>query len=263
MDTTLDDIAFLADSANRVAVFEMLLEEPRTRNGIRDRVDASRVTVARILRELEERGWIEGSGRTHEVRPAGEWVCEEFTCLRGELEAEHRLREPLQWLPTEVLTFDVRCLRDAEVIPVEECNSTAIVRRIVEFHRSGDRIRGVARESAPEAIENQWELTVHGETRVDMVIAPDIVDAIRDHPPSARRFREMLDQENARYSVYEEIPVSIGVVDGAVGINFTDEHGTPKGRLKTESETVHAWAVDLSETCRERARPIDPDAIPV
>jgi len=262
MKGTLDDIAFLANSENRVTVLECLVDVSRSRDELRDRVDASRVTIARILRELEDRTWIEHAGQTYEVTPLGEWVYDEFTRLVDELEAERRLREPLQWVPTDVLAFDIQCLRDAEIILVEGCDSTALIRRTIEFHRSGDRIRGVARDSAPEAIANQWELTVHGETEVDLVITPEIVDAIREHRPSAWRFREMLTQDNARYSVYEDIPVSVGIVDGAVGINLTDEDGTLKGGLKTDNDTVHAWAVDLFETYRDRARPIEPETIP-
>jgi len=263
METALDDVAFLANSENRVAVLEIIVEESRDRDELRDQVDASRVTIARILRELEAREWITRSGHKYTVTPSGEWVYDEFIRLIGEMEAENRLREAVQWLPADLLTFDIRSLRDAELILVDETDATVLVRRIVEFHRSGDHIRGIARESAPAFIENQWELTVQGDTHVELVITPDIVETIRDHQPTARRFREMLNQANANYFVYEDIPISVGIVNGAVGINLTDEQGTLKGRLKTDNEAVHAWAVDLFEICQEQARPVDPDAIMV
>ncbi len=262
MDTALDDIAFLANSENRVAVFELLVEARRTRGEVREQVDASRVTIARILEELEARDWITRSGREYTVTPLGEWVYEEFTRLVDEMEAERRLRTPVQWLPADVVSFDPRRLRDAEIILPDESDATVLIRRIVEFHRSGEHLRGVARAAAPVFVENQWELTVDGDTRVELVVTPGALDVIRDHPPTARKFCEMLEGENAHYSVYEDIPISVGIVDGAVGINLTDEHGVLKGGLVTDDETVHAWAVDLFETCRDAARPVDPDAIP-
>ncbi|WP_433634065.1 helix-turn-helix transcriptional regulator [Halomicrococcus sp. NG-SE-24] len=261
METALDEIAFLANSENRVAVFETLVEAPRNRDEVRDRVDASRVTIARILRELEERNWIEQSGRAYEVTPLGEWMYDEFNSLVDEMEAEQQLREALQWFPSDLLTFDVQCLRDAEIILHDASDATALIRRIVKFHRSGDRIRGIARSAAPVFIENLWEVTVHGDAQAELVLIPEALDVIRTHPPSARQFREMLAEENAHYSVYEGIPISVGIVNGAVGINLTDEEGTLKGGLKTENETVHAWAVDLFKTCREEARPVDSDTI--
>lgn len=260
-ETVFDDIAFLANSENRLAVFETLVAGPQRRHDVRNQVDASRVTIARILRELEKRNWIEHSGQEYTVTPLGDWVYDEFTGFVEEMKAEHRLRDPLQWLPTDLVTFDVECLRDAEIILLDGSDPTALVRRIVEFHRSGERVRGVARGAAPVFIENQWELTVHGDTRVELVLTPEALDVIRSHARSAQQFREMLDEENAHYSVFEDVPISVGIVDGTVGINLTDEQGVLKGGLVTDDETVHAWAVDLFETCRENAKPVEPDAI--
>ncbi|MDS0476865.1 transcriptional regulator FilR1 domain-containing protein [Natrinema sp. 1APR25-10V2] len=244
-----------------MAVFEAVAEAPWSRHELRGEVDASRVTIARILREFEDRNWIEYSGQTYSVTPLGEWVCDKFTHLVDEMEAEHRLRKPLQWLPADVVTFDIQCLRDAEIILLDESDATALIRRIVEFHRSGDWVRGVARVAAPVFVENQWELTIHGETRVEIVVTPEALDTVRNHPPSAQRFREMLDAENACYSVHEDIPISVGIVDGTVGINLTDDQGVLKGGLVTDDESIHSWAVELFETYREKSRPVTPDVI--
>jgi predicted transcriptional regulator len=179
------------------------------------------------------------------------------------MEAAQRLRDPYQWIPDDLMPFDIRRLRDAELILLDGTDPTALVRRIVEFHRSGERVRGLARGAAPTFIENQWELTVHGDTRVELVVTPEAVDVVRNHQPTAQKFREMLNTTNARYSVYEEIPISVGIVNGTVGINLTDEQGVLKGGMVTDDEAVHAWAVDLFETCQEQARPVNPDAITV
>ncbi len=261
MNDPLEDIAFLANSENRVAVFESLVEETQGRDELRHQVDASRVTVARVLRELEARNWIEHADGEYAVTPVGEWVYDEFVHLVDEMEAERRLREAMQWFPFDLLTFDVRCLRDAEVILLDGSDATALIRRTVKFHRSGERVRGVARGVAPVFIDNQWELTVHGDTQVELVLTPETLDVIQAHPRSAQQFQEMLDEENARYSVCEDIPISIGIVDGTVGINLTDEQGVLKGGLVTDAEAVYRWAVDLFETCRDKSRPVNPEEI--
>ena len=261
MNTALDDIAFLANSENRVTVLRMLVEAPQSHDEIRDRIGASRVTTARILRELEERNWITRAGQEYAMTPTGEWVCDEFTLLMDEMEAERRLRKPLQWLPFDLLTFDVQRLRDAELVVLEESDATAIIRRILELRRSADRIRGVTRMVAPEFIENDWESTVHGGTHLEQVITPEVLDTIRNHPTSAQQLREMLDEVAVHVSVSEYVPISVGIYDGAVGIDLTDEQGVVKGGLVVEDETVHEWAVDLFETCRDEARPVDPDEI--
>lgn len=261
MEAVLEDIAFLANSTNRVAVCRLLAEDPKTRDDLIAHLDASRITITRILRELHDRGWITPTGNEYTMTARGTWVLDAFTDLADEIAAEQRLRQPLQWLPPDVLTFDIRCLRDAELIRVDESDPTAIIRRIVEFHQSGDRIRGLARGAAPVLIENQWELTIHGTTHLELVLTPAALDPIRTHPPSRRRLADMLDAPNAQYYTHEDIPLSVGIVNGAVGINLTDNDGVLKGGLITDHATVHEWAVDLFERYRDHAQPIDPDTL--
>lgn len=261
MTTALDDVAFLANSENRVAVLETLVEAPTSHDEIRDRIGASRVTTARILREFEEREWITRSGQTCAITPTGEWVCDQFTRLLDEIAAERRLREPLRWLPPDLLPFDVRCLRDAEIVVLEESDATAIIRRTLEFRRSSDRIRGVTRMVAPVFIETDWESTVHGDTHLEQVITPDVLDAIRNHPASATQVRDMLAETDVHVFVSEDIPISVGIYDGAVGMDLTDEEGVVKAGLVSEDETVREWAVDLFERCRDEAGPVDPDEL--
>jgi predicted transcriptional regulator len=110
-------------------------------------------------------------------------------------------------------------------------------------------------------VENQWELTVQGDTRLELVMTPEALDVIREHPRTVQQSREMLREGNVRLFVHEGIPVSLGIVNGAVGINLTDEEGVLKAGLISEDEVVHAWAVDLFERCRAEARPVDPDVI--
>jgi len=261
MDAALDEIAFLANSENRVAVLRLLVAEPLNHDEIRDRIGASRVTTARILREMEERDWVARSGQECAITPTGEWVCGAFTRLVDEVEAERRLREPLQWLPPDLLTFDVKRLRDAEIVVLEESDATAIIRRILEIRRESDRIRGLTRTVAPVFIETDWESTVHGDTQLDMVVTPDVLDTVRSHPTAAEQLREMLEEPDVHVSVYEDVPISVGIYDGEVGIDLTDEQGVVKAGLVTENEAVREWAVDLFETCRDEARSVAPDEL--
>lgn len=261
MNTALDDIAFLANSENRVAVFETLVETPQSRDEIRDHVDASRVTIARILRELEARNWIENSGQEYTVTPLGNWIYNEFTHLVGEVEAEHRLRQALQWVPSDLLTFDVQCLRDAETVLLEGSDPTAVVRRFVELHHDSERVFGCTCCIAPPLIEKHWELTVNGDTLVEQVLTPKALDTVLNYPTAEQQLHEMLDETNAHYFIGEDIPISAGIVDGTVAINLTDEEKVQKGVLVTEHETVHTWAVDLFETYRDKARPVETDTL--
>jgi len=261
MSTALDDVAFLANSENRVAALRLLVERPRSHDEIREEIGASRVTTARILREFEAREWIARSGQDCTITDTGAWVGEAFEDLLEEMAAERRLREPLQWMPVEDLPFDVRRLRDAELVVREESDATAVFRRIIEFRRSGDRVRGLARMVAPVFIENDWEATVQGDTSLEMVVTPDVLEVIRTHPTSARQLREMLEQSNVHVGVTPDVPLSLTIVDGAVGVDGTDDEGVVKGGFVSEDDVVYGWAVDQFESARADATPVSPEDV--
>lgn len=261
MDTPLDELAYLANSSTRIDVLDCLGDAPCTRHDLEKHTDSARRTLGRTLRELENRRWIIRRGHEYQLTPLGEWVGDEFTDLVAEMGAERRLREVVRWLPTEVVTFDIRCLRDAEVILLDGTDMTKLERRIVEFHRSGEWIRGFARGVYREAVKNHWELALHEDTQIDHVITPEVVDAIQTDSRSVQRFRELLEADNTRYLMYEEIPLSVGIVNGTVGITLTDERGIPQGGVATDNAAVYEWAVDLFETYCENAEPIDPDML--
>lgn len=58
MYSSLNDVKFLAQSSNRVAVLDALDESPRPPHELREVTGASRMTVHRILDDLKDRGWI-------------------------------------------------------------------------------------------------------------------------------------------------------------------------------------------------------------
>ncbi|WP_170977391.1 helix-turn-helix transcriptional regulator [Halorussus salinisoli] len=261
MNAAIDELAFLANSSNRVEILDALADAPRTRYDLLEQTEISRVTLGRILRELENRRWIVRRDREYRLTPLGEWICDEFTDVVEAVEAEHQLREAVRWLPSELVTFDVRCLRGAEVILLDGADMTKLERRILEFHRSGEWIRGFARGVSPEAVENHWELALYEGTRIEMVVTPDTLDALQNDPPSVQRFRDLLDHHRAHYLLYEDVPLSVGIVDDTVGITLTDERGIPQGGVATDNEAVYEWAVDLFETYWEKAEVIDPDLL--
>jgi predicted transcriptional regulator len=262
MNTALDGIAFLANSENRVAVIRLLVEEPQSHDEICDRIGASRVTTARILREFEERDWITRSGQECTTTPTGEWVCDEFTRLLEEMEAERRLREPLQWMPSDLLTFDVQRIRDAELMVLEESDATAIIRRILEFRRSSDRIRGVTRTVAPVFIENDWESTVHGDLPIECILDASTFDAIRDDTTLRRQFREITESERSDILRYDEDEPLVMMIlcDETVLMCGHAEQGPPPGTIQITDEAVRSWAESYLDKIRADSHSLDIEA---
>lgn len=75
MGTPLDDVEYLARSANRVRVLETLAKGPHDRTDLQEKTGAARATLGRILGEFEERGWIRRDGAEYELMPLSDFLA--------------------------------------------------------------------------------------------------------------------------------------------------------------------------------------------
>ncbi|TYL37886.1 hypothetical protein CV102_14245 [Natronococcus pandeyae] len=261
MADPLDDIAFLANSANRVAVLEALTTGAHHRDELRERVDVSRVTLARILDDFEDRRWIERTGQTCRATPLGAWVSEAFAELRETMTSEHRLREVLPWFPAEQVSFDVRCLRDADIVTPTPTNMWAHVQRGADCFRSAQRARVVSTQTAPPIVEATKTAVEEYEQRFEAVLTAALIETVGSNATMAPLFAELLDAPTVDIYVYEdELPVTVFLTDGTVGLPLTDDEDIARALVLSENETVYDWAESTFEQYRARSDPVDPDA---
>ncbi len=86
MDVALEEIEFLALSANRVEVLRLLATEPHSRGELAAETGASQATLGRIIADFEERSWIRRTGGEYVATATGRIVANGFTDLLGGLE---------------------------------------------------------------------------------------------------------------------------------------------------------------------------------
>lgn len=261
MATALDEIAFLANSPNRVAVLQALTEAPHTRYELEDTIGISRATIGRILHDFEANAWIRRTGQTYEGTPLGAWVCEEFTRLLGVMEIEQRLHEVLPWFPTDKVGFDIRWLRDAEIVRPTQINPTAPVERSMELLRAGTHVQILTTQVVAAYFDLLRKDVVYGDTTLVGVATPHVYDTIMNDPEMAAAFQDMCEAGNADFFAVDDVPFILHVVDDTVLIGLVDGAGAPQAAIVSADETVYKWAVETCEICRAGAKPVDFDML--
>jgi predicted transcriptional regulator len=256
MTSALDEIAFLANSENRVAVLQALATAPRARHELLEELDSSRVTLSRVLRDFESRNWVERETHTYHLTPLGEWIATEFTNLLEMMEAQQRLREVVSWLPTEYLTFDVQCFENAEIIYATESDPMAPIRRAENQLRSGTRLRILSTQVVASFFEILRDTVVSGPTTFEGVATPSVYETITHDSYMAHAFEEVCDADDATFYVSEDVPLILHIVDEEVLLGLTDDAQTPRAGIITTDGSVYDWAVETFETQRERADPV-------
>lgn len=124
MYPSLEDVEFLARSESRVAVLVALGDGSRTHDELGNVVNASRVTLDRILNNLEDRGWIVRSDGRYESTPRGAFVASEFgrflsTEMEGDetsVRSEYATQRTAADMSLEVIGFLARSMSRIEVL---------------------------------------------------------------------------------------------------------------------------------------------------
>lgn len=255
MGSALDNIAFLALSENRIAILGILSdEENRTRDDVMDAADVSRPTLARILDDLEDRGWITQRGQNCRITALGAWIHEEFTELLETMATAEKLRDVVAWFPTDEGDFDViRCLNDAEFAFATESDPTAPIRCAGEQVRTGTRLRFLTTQVAVSYFGSIREAITRNGMTVEGVVTLDVYDTLVNNSAMADLCRDLYDSGAVAFFITDDPPPIVQIVDGNVGIGLVDEAKRPQGLVLSDNEAVREWATATFESYRERS----------
>lgn len=260
----LDEIEFLARSPHRIEVLGALADAPRTRHDLKERADVSRVTISRLLDDLEDRDWIVHDNGQYEATARGRLVAREFARLQGNLAAGDRLDDALEWLPVEEFEFDLARLHDADVLRAASWETqTEAIRHAADCVAGADEIRGTGIGFSHEVVEAIKDRVVEDGASFEMVVDDTALGMIRNDEGLRQRFQAILTAETgALYRYAGTAPLHMVVTfDELVVICGHVEDGPPPGTLETTDTAVHRWARTYYEGALSEASPVDAETL--
>ena len=257
MDRVLDDIEFLARSANRVDVLRLVADRPYTRAELAEATDASQPTLGRILRDFEERKWIRHHSKGYSATPTGRLVAEGVGELYDSLETEHTLRELGQWLPTDALDFDLRRLQDATVTVPTQTRPGAPVSRVIDLVEAAEHVSVLSHAFNDRTLDAVADWVAAG-GNFDGVFSVDAITPVTDDDALARQLRRLARSDRARLSLYDgTVPLAVTLTDDVVSLLIRDEAGRLQAALDTNDPVVREWAETVYTDYRDGSRPLD------
>ena len=264
MERALEEIQFLANSANRVRVLETLTDEPATRRELQNGTGVPRSTAARVLDEAEARGWVDSAGSRYTITPLGEARVAEFRTYVETTKGMQHLGEAIDWLPEPVHALDFRYFRDATITTPTGGNPTAPFDRGLELIRAADEYRGLTQNSLPQYMKTVRDRVVRDKLDFEGVIERRFVEVLRGEPERAALWQDIVH----RMWLYSgRIPINMHVLGDRTLIWLCDENRDGedvivKGLLESDHPTVVSWAESLYEEYRDEAEPLRPEMVP-
>jgi predicted transcriptional regulator len=257
----LEDIAYLGRSRNRVLILDALATEAHTRRELAERTGIARTTLNRLINEFEERGWAERTpDGAYETTPAGEFVITEFTPLVGAMQAIRSLGDAVAWLPNDELTIGLDQFSDATVIRPEPDNPMVPDTRLVDLIRETTDYHCLACIAPSIAFEKAMlNGLVDGRLTTEHVFTEQPLSYLADQPDRLSHWQDNLAAGAIVHRYDGQIPCNLFIMDQTVLI--ADRHPEACAYIKSENETVWAWAHEVFETYRAKAEPLTTETL--
>lgn len=264
-EAALEEIAYLARSANRVRILEALAEEPHPRRALEEATGTSRTTLGRILNELEERGWAHrAADGDYVATPAGRHVANEFGPLVEAMAAIRGLDEAVAVLPTDALSIGLENFRDATVRRPDPNVPMAINRYLAGLLREASSFHTLT-FFAPAVVvgEVMYEGVTAGRLTATHVLAGGLVGHLQEDSEGPPPWGEYVAAGARVYRYDGHIPCNLFVVDETVLVqNSQAGLDRPETFVESRNETVRTWAVGLVETYRGESEGVDAESFP-
>lgn len=256
----LEDIAYLARSANRVRLLDALSSGSYTRRDLTDRTGIARTTVGRIISEFEKRGWVHrGTDGEYEATPVGEQVVSEFTLLAESMAAIRNLGEIIAWFQATEQPIGLHHLRDATVLRPESADPMAPTVAYIDDLRTASEFHCLVGVAPPVSFEKAMrDGVVERGLTVRHVISESEYAYLRDYPERVRRWREYIRAGANVYRYDGIIPCNFIILDETVYIaKSQSDYGEPYTVIESENDAVRSWAHGIIERYRADSERLD------
>lgn len=261
MDEPLDRIAFLVNSKNRVRVLQTVATAPQTRAELAAETKVARATLGRILGDLEDRAWLERRRDEYVATPTGAQLAQAVQSVTETVETLDRLDDQVQWFPFEDVSFDLGALHEATIVRADETDTFRPLTRSLEHIRRAERVRLLASQHAPPALEALWRATVvEQRLTLELIVAASVIDRLLESETDGERVREMLASERATIYRAPSLPAYNCVDnDGTIIFALRDDDGSPQALVESDAPAVRTWFEGFFERHRAEATRVTGD----
>ncbi|WP_232701464.1 helix-turn-helix transcriptional regulator [Halobacterium wangiae] len=258
MERSLDEIAYLSRSENRVRVLDVLTSDALTRRELEAETGASQATLSRVLEDFRDRGWVSKEDALYEATAFGTWISNAVSGLQEAVRVGEDLREVAPLLPTTVDGFDVRWLADAEVVTPTQTEPNAPMDRVENELQTGRDVRVLSYAYNRNCLDANVAAVQERGQRYEGVYTDDAIRSLYEEPEWRDQLESILDADTVTISVYDgAVPCSVEVVDGEVHLILRDDQGVVRAVVASGSTPLREWAESLFEQYLEDAEPVD------
>lgn len=235
----------------REEVLECLIDAPRDKRELTGRLDVSRQTVDRAIRELESTAMVERTGDGYRLTLFGRLAYREFESLLDRFNTLLSATDLLVHLPPD-MDVDPAVLSGATVVHADNPLRHEPIRVLDRLLEGADRLVGYSPVAYPQNISLFHRQITHTDTEIELFLDAPLVEGLWSN--YLEELREALSAPNFTLHQLPESHcpnVSLALLDDStVWIGVYDDSGTVQGAIIAETDAAVAWVRSHLESCR-------------
>lgn len=250
--------SLLETVSRRTELIEYVREGIDDKRVLTERLDISRATVDRAMRELESEGLVDRTRKGYRLTLAGELAYTEFHRLMDRFETICLTRDLLGHLPADI-GIDPAALAGSEISLAERPIPHEPLRQLEALIEEHDRVNCYASVVFPTSIAAFHRQITGTETEFELLLDERLLERLRTS--YGEELRDVLGEENC---TVRQVPSDHGLdailalFDGrVVWLGIYDDDGDIRGAIILDSESGREWARERLELCREAGREVD------
>jgi predicted transcriptional regulator len=241
--------------AARERFLRALAAEPGSKRALEERLDVSRSTVDRAIRDLQSESLVSYEDRQYHLTPAGRYGLHAYEETKTRLDALVDASDVLSELPNDT-PLDADFVVGSEVVRTSPRTPDSVLSRLLESVRSADHVDGVAPVALTGYLEAFHEESTGGGASVRVLLQPELCDhLVSAHGDPLRVGIEHPGVRLERASVPFEFGLWLAD-DREAGVIVYTETGV-KAILVNDRECAVTWARTQFERAAETATPVE------
>ena len=230
--------------AERAEVIETLVEGPTSPGEVADSTDASRSTVNRAIRALEDAGLVERTSGGYAATPVGRLALDHYRAYRRTGADLQSVGPALAPLPTDA-PVEVDAVAGADVTTGDDATPYRPAERLHETVADADVYRAVLPAlDDPRHVGLLYEHVVTDDDPADLVVSEGLLDRLHEEFP--RRLSQMVETADLSVAVGDTPPFGLVLTDHggdrrASLLVFADSGGL-HAVVENERDRALAWA---------------------
>jgi predicted transcriptional regulator len=224
-------------------VFRCLCDDVFDKQAVQERTGASRPTVDRAFRELEDAGILTSEGTVYELTNFGDLCCVEFERVAGTLETLTEVEGLFSHLPRDA-GFDMRLLDGAEVHHAEDHAPHEPLTEMVDLARSAGEFYGYSNRIIPYIVEGFHRLTVEEAVPARLVLSEEVVETgLANYP---EKFGAIVEADTTTvYATEHAYNYGAAVGGGRVAVSVSNDMDRLLAVVTNDTDAAVEWVEEF------------------